>query len=317
MSLKGIIFFCLFFLCFAEADALDKRSSKALSHYIMGVVYEDLGDIDTAIEQYKDSLKQDNTTLVHLSLASTFIKKNDYPKAIEELNQAISLDPQAIEPHALLAILYSAKGEPDLAAGEYEAALKGASKLQPQNIDIYKSLGSIYLQQKKFKEALDTYKLILELSEDDAEAHFYLGGIYYELKSFEAAERELKAAIELKPDYHEALNFLGYFYVERDKNLEQAEAMIRKALVMQPENGAYIDSLGWFYFKKGNFKEALTHLKRAAGLLEDAVIYEHLGDVFFKLSDKENAIFNWQKSLKLQPEQENVKEKLGGLKSVQ
>jgi len=55
----------------------------------------------------------------------------------------------------------------------------------------------------------------------------------------------------------------------------------KQALVLEPENGAYLDSLGWFYYKKGKFKEALSHLERAASFLTDPVIYDHLG--FFQI----------------------------------
>jgi len=298
-----------------KAFALDKRASFVLSHYIMAVMYDDLGDIDRAIQEYKQALKVDNnSSVIHLNLAESLIKKNQIPQAIEELNSVVRLNPEAIEPHAILALLYSSQNKPDLATSEYETALKGASKLNPKNIDIYKSLGTVYLEQKRFKEAQDTYKLILGLSPTDASAHFYLGSIYNELKNNDSAIKELKAALELKSDYHEALNFLGYIYVEENKNLDQAQVLIKKALELEPNNGAYIDSLGWLYFKQGKLKEALKELKRAASLLEDPVIYDHLGEVYFKLNDTLNAKLNWQKSLKLDPNQESLKKKIEGQK---
>jgi tetratricopeptide (TPR) repeat protein len=171
-------------------------------------------------------------------------------------------------------------------------------------------LGAIYLQQKKFKDAENTYHLILELSPEDHEAHFYLGGIYNELKNNARAQEELKRAIELKPDYHQALNYLGYLYVEEDRNLIQAETMIKKALEIDPNNGAYIDSLGWLYFKRGNHKEAIKELEKAISQLEDPVIYDHLGDTYLKLNDIEKAKLNWEKSLKMDAKQNKVREKI-------
>jgi Tfp pilus assembly protein PilF len=301
----------LLFLANTKVNGLDKKTSFTLSHYIMGVFHEDLGDIDEAIQEYKKALKVDDENLIiHLNLASSYIKKDDTAKAIAELRLASSIDPEAVEPFALLALLYSSKNELNLAASAYEKALKNASKLQPKNIDIYKSLGLVYLQQKEFKEAENTYRLITDLSPDDAQAHFYLANVYNELKKRDLTEKELRCALELNPDYHEALNFLGYLYVEEDKNLDEAEAMIRKALEFQPHNGAYLDSLGWYYFKKGQYDEALKELQKASSLLEDPVIYDHLGDTYLKFKDTENAKINWEKSLKLSPEQEKVKEKL-------
>ena len=168
----------------------------------------------------------------------------------------------------------------------------------------------VYLQQKKLKEAESIYKLIADIAPEDSQAHFFLASIYYELKNNSATEKELKVALKLKPDDHEVLNFLGYFYLEQDKNIDQAGVIIKKALSGDPENGAYIDSLGWFYFKKRKFKEALVELEKAAALLSDPVIYDHLGDVFLKLGNRDNAKLNWDKSLKLDPGQEKIKDKL-------
>jgi tetratricopeptide (TPR) repeat protein len=310
-------FLCLLALLLitSEAKSFDKKTSAALSHYIMGVMYEDLGDVDSAIGEYQKASKADiEASVIHVNLASSFIKKNDIPKATEELKIAVSLDPEAVEPHAVLALVYSSQDKQDLAVSEYETALKNASRLQPGNIDIYKSLGVIYLQQKKLQEARNTYRLITELAPDDAQAHFYLGNVYNELKQIDLADKEIRRALELKPDYHEALNFLGYTYVERNRNLDEAGIMIRKALEYEPDNGAYIDSLGWLYFKKGKVSEALEHLEKASRLLEDPVIYDHLGDAYLKTGDKANARLNWDKALKLDPKQESVRKKIEGLK---
>lgn len=309
---KGL-FFCLISLSLfhAKALALDKNASFALSHYIMGIIYEDLGNIDEAIQEYTKALKVERqNSVLRLNLASTYIKKNDIPKAIEELKSAISLDAEAIEPHAILAILYSAQNKPDLATVEYEQALQNAAKLQPQNVEIYKSLGAIYLQQKKFQDAQNAFSLLLKLSPDYAQGHLYLGSIYSELDNEKMAEEEIKKALEIKPDYPEALNFLGYLYVEKERNLEQAEALIRKALELDPNNGAYLDSLGWLYFKKGKPEQALEELVKASSKISDPVVFDHLGDVYLKINDIPRAKFNWEKSLQLDPEQKKIKEKL-------
>ena len=295
----------------AQALDVNKEDSKSLSHYITAVYCEDLGDIDKAIQEYRKALEADNqSSLLHLNLASAFIKKNDIPSAILELRQSIDLAPDAVEPHAILALVYTTQNKAELATQEYALALKNAAKLEPENIEIYKSLGAIYLQQHKLREAEGIFKLVVGLAPLDAEAHFYLGSIYYDLKDYTATEKEFKTAIKLKPDYHEALNFLGYFYLEQDKSIDQAAELIRQALALDPENGAYIDSLGWFYYKKGKFKEALGYLEKAAAQLSDPEIYDHLGDVFLKLGNLSNARLNWEKSLKLDSGNEQIKAKL-------
>lgn len=288
-----------------------KEDTQGLSRYILGVYCENLENLDRAIQEYQLALEADpNSALLHLNLASIFIKQNNAALAIAQLKQAIGLTPEAVEPHAILALVYAAQNKVELSAQEYTLALKNAVKLEPKNIEIYKSLGAIYLQQRKLKEAEGIFKLITGMAPADPQAYFYLANIYYDLKDNSSVEKELNSALKLKPDYHEALNFLGYFYLEQDKNINQAGEMIRKALVFEPQNGAYIDSLGWFYFKKGKFKEALSELEKAVSLLSDPVIYDHLGDVFLELGNRDDAKLNWEKSLKLDSTQEKIKTKL-------
>lgn len=299
-----------------SAVALEKKPSLALTHYIMALLYDDSGELDLAVKEYEETLKLDNENpLVHLNLAVTLIRKNEVNRAREELNYASKLNPEATEPHAVLALLNLTEGKLDLAAQEYEIALKNAANLNPKNIDIYKSLGALYLRQNNIKKAEDTYRLISELAPQDPEVHFYLGVVYGELKNSVLLEKELKRAISLKPDYAEALNFLGYVYVENNKNLKEAESLILRALKVDPDNGAYLDSLGWLYYKRGRTKEAKETLERAVSLVSDAVIFDHLGDVFFKLNDINNARVNWQESLKLNSKQENVEKKIRALKN--
>ncbi|MFA4889576.1 MAG: tetratricopeptide repeat protein [Candidatus Omnitrophota bacterium] len=309
---SGGLLVCLLGLLFSPAAlALDKKTSSAVSHYIMAIVCDGLGDVDAAIQEYRKAINTEReVSAIRLNLASSYIKKKDFLKAIAELKAVVRQDPQAPQPRVLLSLLYAAQNLPDLAVIEYTRALENAAKLTPQNTEIYKDLGITYLQQKNFIEAESTFKLLLSLSGQDAEAHFYLASSYYELKNNPAAEMELKSAIELKPDYHQALNFLGYLYVEEGRSLSQAEILIRKALEFEPENGAYLDSLGWFYFQSGQYPEASKYLEKASKLLEDPIIYDHLGDVYQKSGDAQKALQNWEKSLQLEPDQQKVKEKL-------
>ena len=79
---------------------------------------------------------------------------------------------------------------------------------------------------------------------------------------------------------------------------------------VDPENGAYMDSLGWVYFKKGMFEEALKQLETASQLIEDPVVFEHLGETYIKLGKQEEAAQAWKKALEIDPENEEVKKKI-------
>ena len=280
----------------------------------MAVMYDDQGDLDKAISEYKQVLQQDaKSLLVRVNLAAAYIKKKEWGRAAAELQAAIKLDPEAVEPHAILALLYSSQNKIDLANREYESALKNASALSPKNVDIYKTLGAIYLQQKRFDDAKKTYELVIKLSPSDPEAYFFAATTCDELHQRPEARRYLRKAISLKPDYSSALNYLGYMYVEDGQNLPEAEGLIKQALDLEPDNGAYVDSLGWYYFRVGKIQAAIKELERARLLLDDPEVYEHLGTAYLKSGDKASARKNWRRSLELDPGQEQLKKKLHDL----
>lgn len=315
VKLLRILFGCAAVLLSAvTAQAYEGNLSYAIGHYILGIMHEDAGDLDTAIREYKRALKADRKSVtIRLHLAVVYIRKNRPARAIPELKAASALDPEAVEPQLLLALLYAAQNKIDLATTSYEKALKNAAKSQPQNTAIRKSLGIIYIQQKRFRDAEALYRLQADLDTKDAESRYYLATVYSELKDDAAAERELNEALTINPDFHEALNFLGYMYVEQNRDLDKAETMILKALEFEPDNGAYIDSLGWLYFKRGKLREAVAKLEQAASLLEDPVIYDHLGDAYHTIGADDKAKFYWRKSLSLDPRQDAVKKKLEGI----
>ena len=294
-----------------KAAAQADLPASAISHYIMAVLYEQDGDIDRAIEEYQKVLRSDQKSLlIHLRLAASYIKAGNSTKAVLELKRAAKFEPEAVEPHVILALLYTSENKPELAGSEYELALKNAVKLEPRNIDIYKSLGMVYLRQKRFQDAKGVYSLIIEIAPEDAGAHFYLGGVYGILNSHALEEQEIKRSLELQPEYPEALNYLAFLYADQNKNLDQAEAMIKKALEFDPENGAYLDTLGWVYFRKSRFIQARDILEKAAQLLEDPVIFDHLAQVYLKLGQSEKASDFRSKALKLDPEQNKISKDL-------
>jgi len=322
LSLSLFFLWLIYLFNIATAEARDSISARALSHYIQAGIYERLNQLDNATAQYKAALKADyNSPQIHLKLAIALIKQNQLSQATDELRLAIKYyetsdnlpDQQTsyIEAHTLLALVYSLQGKLDEATAEYELALRGVLAIDPQNIEIHKSLGQVYLRKNKLAEAQKTYLFILGLAPSDPEAHFFLGNIYEEQGNRDDAIEEFKAALKFNPEYPDALNSLGYLYAEESINLEEAEQMIKKALTHQPDNGAYIDSLGWVYFKQGRYEEAIEKLEQAVQFLSDPVIYDHLGDAYLNQGNLIKAKENWQNALKIDTKENlQVKQKL-------
>ena len=117
--------------------------------------------------------------------------------------------------------------------------------------------------------------------------------------------------IQKSPKHANALNLLGYMFSELDRNLDEAEKLLDRALAIEPENAAFLDSIGWIYYRQGRFGEALAKVRHAAAKMpKDAVILEHLGDIYLALHDVEKALLHWRRASEADPENEKLKKKI-------
>jgi tetratricopeptide (TPR) repeat protein len=279
-------------------------------------VFDLLGMTNRAVLEYEEALQYDPTSyLTHLRLGAGYARLNMLPGAIEELKLVHKYNPEDMQSHYLLALIYSTRREYTLAAEEYELILKTFSEAEPQNIQIYSYLGQLYYSQKKYDKAIEQYEKILTFEPKNADVLYLLGSLYWEVGDRKLAVDLLEQSVVIDPQHDSSLNTLGYFYAENDMRLDEANDLIVRALAISPENGGYLDSLGWVYYKKGMYQEALETLIKADQYLKDPVIYDHMGDVYQKLNHLEDAIKYWELSLQLLPKQEAVINKINTVRS--
>jgi tetratricopeptide (TPR) repeat protein len=178
-------------------------------------------------------------------------------------------------------------------------------------IKVYEEIIAAIAKDKNLKEP-DRDKLI-------DRSHYALSNIYLDMKKVDKATDILQQLVKKKPDHPGYNNDLGYIWADNDMNLEEAEKLIRKALDLDAdlraklraaetlapeddhENGAYLDSLAWVLFKKKQYKEAKDILLKA---VEDKdsqhiEIYDHLGDVYLALGERQKAVEAWRKGLEV------------------
>jgi tetratricopeptide (TPR) repeat protein len=188
----------------------------------------------------------------------------------------------------------------------------------PTDLKPLDALGNILRARKRYGEAVETYTSALKLIPKPDKRHwsiFYSRGTCYErLKNWPAAEADLQKALELFPDQPLALNYLGYSWIDQNRNLKQGMALIEKAVALKPDDGYIVDSLGWAHYKLGNYAEAVRFLERAVELKpQDPVLNDHLGDALWRVGREREAKFQWDQSLTLDPEpeeMEKIKKKL-------
>lgn len=234
-----------------------------------------------------------------ISLGEYLHRAGQYDKSIESIREGLKLEPQNPEGQVVLGWSLVLSGKLD----EGFDSLRGAIKNDPGNVFFNRLYGSLLTQFGRNEQAIALYKDLLERFPNNEElveaAHSGLSVAYVNLGDYAKGEAELEVLFQRNPEDPGVNNDLGYLYADQGKNLEQAESMIRKALQGRPNEGAYLDSLGWVLYKRNKFQEAVEPLEKAVKQLTgggDATIYEHLGDVYFRLQENAKAKDAWERA---------------------
>lgn len=124
-----------------------------------------------------------------------------------------------------------------------------------------------------------------------------LGDAYNSAKKFAASDSCYQAALALEPDNASALNNFSYYLSERGERLDDAERMSAKSLTLRPGEATYLDTYGWILYKQGKYKEAKGYIEKAISAIKgdgDATLYEHLGDIEYRIGNTDKALENWR-----------------------
>lgn len=224
--------------------------------------------------------------------------------------------------HMLLIEAQAAGGKLD----EAVAACQRAEKAFPQEIRFPLKRAEILLRMGREEEAGATIRSVSVKPGGDAtlragvsEVYFRAGAAEERQGDYRKAEGFLRRSIEADPDNHAAMNYLGYLMADKGENLEESLALIQGALRLDEGNGAYLDSLGWTLYRLRRFEQAEEPLKQAARAIpEEPVVRDHLGDLYWALGRRDDAVHAWQEALRLGSEERTtIMRKIAGAASTQ
>ena len=167
------------------SKTVEQSPNSALAHNNIGVVYQKQGNIDLAIDVYK---------------------------------QAIALNPNYAEAYNNLGLVYQSQGKTKLAVEAYQKALA-----LNQNPAFHNNLGIAYQIQGKLELAIEEYKKALSI-QDNYASHNNLAIAYYNLGKKDIAIEEYKKALKINPNYLEAHKNVYFNYDTTLGNISHKDA---------------------------------------------------------------------------------------------
>jgi tetratricopeptide (TPR) repeat protein len=268
---------------------------------------ENYTEADSIFARIIDSVNDDPVSYYYRGRIAQ--QKEEYARAETYYGQAIAVDDTMPEAWVNLALVRGLMENQEGALATLDSAL---IYCPADSVQILFYTGIYLTRQEKFAEAIGYYQRVLKASPDNIDARFNLAAAYERSGQYDEAENSFLEILEVDEDNAMVLNYLGYMYADQGIKLDKAEKLIKKALKIDPDNGAYLDSYAWVMYKKGKYKEALKYqlLALDASQDSDAVLYDHMGDIYFALNKPQEAATHWEKALELDPENEAIKNKL-------
>ncbi|MFH1252938.1 MAG: hypothetical protein V1664_01215 [Candidatus Uhrbacteria bacterium] len=110
----------------------------------------------------------------------------------------------------------------------------------PKYVKAYEALGNLYILDRKYNQARETFGFALKLKSDDASLHTALGELEAKENNPAAALAEFSKAIEIRPNNPRYLDF----FIEAAlnvKNIPEAKRGLTRLKEVNPENQKIVD----------------------------------------------------------------------------
>jgi len=240
-----------------ESDSIFKKSK----------LYFQMGIQEFSQEKYSEAEKFFNLSLELVpnristlnNLAGTLIKLEKYNESkliIEKI-----LDLNADDEVALLN--YGIINEKKKLWDKCIEIYKKLEKLNGNNRAIAQlSMGNVYYEMGRVKEALDAYKSSIKADANNAEPYNNIGTVYYSLRKITKAIDYYNEAINKNKNFTEAYTNIGIAYNDLGK-VQEAIRYFNKSLKIDPKYAEAYFNLGVAYKKNNQTELAITNFEKS------------------------------------------------------
>jgi tetratricopeptide (TPR) repeat protein len=219
-------------------------------------------------------------------------------KASARLKAQIAKSPENSSFYDLLAQLEIQNRNLEKAA----AAAQKAVRLNPGDGEAVMLLAQIQVQRGQVGEAINAWEQWRNAHPNDANALAVLGTLEESRGDTSKAVAYYKKSLQIRPHQPIAANNLAYRMLQNGENVDVALTLAQTARQGMPSSPSTADTLAWAYYHKGTYTFARDLLEDAIKIEPaNAMMQYHLGMVYSKLQDKNNATLHLKKAASLAP----------------
>jgi Tfp pilus assembly protein PilF len=181
-----------------------------------------------------------------------------------------------------------------------EALLLKVMELEPNLLDAYSLLGSVYVSQRKLEPARAQFEKVAAAQERPIAALTMIGMIHQMQRRGDEARQTFERVLSIDPRAGVAANNLAWMYAESGSSLELAAQLAETAKAALPNRAEVHDTLGWVHYKRDAFPQAIEAFQRSLELdPRSADASYHLALAYERIGDKARARLALEQYLKL------------------
>jgi len=156
-------------------------------------------------------------------------------------------------------------------------------------------------QKNNFGNAEKLYREILEVDSKNFEATFSLGTIFLQQKKFDEARELFLKAILINPNHPNTYNNLGIAMKELGQK-EKSIVCFHKAIEIEPNHEMAHNNLGIAFKEKGEYKKAINSYKKAIEINpNNSDSLNNLGTIYTELGEHEKSANYFNEAIKIDP----------------
>src|SRR5436305_5404882 len=251
-----------------------ERKAGALTHFVEGMVFEENGELDRALEAYRKVLNVDpGQAQLAARVAGLLIQQDDFPQAIDVLKDAIKANPNNAEPYQQLAFIYLKYLKRTDQAIDYA---NRAIALNPENAEGYQRLVEIEVAAGQEKKALEVLDRAAKVRSNDPAFWMRLGKLYVAIlfksdsqpkpDELKKTNEIFKRAAEHAGDDPAVLKEIADYYAA-SQQLKEAIPLYLRVLELQPDDANAREKLATGFI--------LTNQRGKAVEMLEQIIQEH------------------------------------------
>ena len=225
------------------------------------------------------------------------INHEEYSRAAEYLERALSLDPGIPQAQLLLSTCYQELGRNEAA----KTLLDGILKEDPNSIQALLGMANILLGEGKAEEVISLCKKALSIDDRNSQAYTLIGEVYMARLEHDKARTYLEKAVEIQPKMTRNMLNLAVCLIGL-KEFNRAEELLQQILQDYPKFPLVYYHLGLLYEEQGRIKEAMeAYAQEIENYPDHFRACFNLGKLLLRVGDLDGYLEQMEKVITIAP----------------